>query len=103
MIEIFKHYSTMYVFHEKVKVNVKLLQKVKHQKTSKYLKDNGSSCSLAKNAKMKFNKFVDFYGKIEKLREVNLRAKTTSAFKDYFSNLKETQIHIYNLCKFSMS
>ena len=52
---------------------------------------------------MKFNKFVDFYEKIEKFREINFRRKKISAFKDYFSNSKETEIHIYHLCKFSMS
>ena len=55
---------------------------------------------MAKNAKIRTSKFGDFYGKTEESREANIPEKMISAFKSYFNNLEETQIHNYYICKF---
>ena len=51
------------------------------------------TCSLAKNAKRHISNVLDFYGKTEERREAIIREKIISAFKSYFNNLEETQIH----------
>ena len=59
-------------------------------------KDDQPSWSLAENAKIHTSKILDFYGKTE-----DIRKKIISAFKGYFSNLEETQIHKFYIWKFS--
>ena len=65
------------------------------------VKDDRLSCSLVKNAKIHNSKFIDFYGKTEESCEANTQEKLISAFKGYFNNLEETQIHSCYICKFS--
>ena len=92
LLKFARCYSAIYVFSSEVTGNANLLQKVQHQKVTCNQKITNLHALWLKMPRHISN-VLDFYGKTEESREAIIREKIICAFKSYFNNLEETQIH----------